>query len=79
MQKTIYIIDTYFYNTKDSAIQNIAYVDKKEAIKHIESQLTENEKKSNIKNKKRGLLWWGEFLSKNKLYTIRELTIQEKA
>lgn len=79
MQKTIYIINTYFYNTKDSAIQNIAYIDKKEAIKHIESQLTENEKKSNIKNKKRGLLWWGEFMSKNKLYTIREITIQEKA
>lgn len=76
MQKTIYIIDTYFYNTKDSAIQNIAYIDKKEAIEHIESQLTENEKKSNIKNKKRGLLWWGEFMSKNKLYTIREITIQ---
>lgn len=76
MQKTIYVIDTYFYNTKDSAIQNIAYIDKKEAIKHIESQLTENEKKSNIKNKKRGLLWWGEFMSKNKLYTIREITIQ---
>lgn len=76
MQKTIYVIDTYFYNTKDSAIQNIAYIDKKKAIKHIESQLTENEKKSNIKNKKRGLLWWGEFMNKNKLYTIREITIQ---
>ena len=78
MQKTIYIIDTYFYNTKENAIQNIAYIDKKQAIAHIENKLTDIEKKQNIKNKKRGLLWWGEFISKDKLYTIRELTIQEK-
>ena len=77
MQKTIYIIDTYFYNTKVSVVQNIAYTDKKQAIQHIESELTESEKNLNIKSKKGGLLWWGEFISKNKLYTIRELTIKE--
>lgn len=76
MSKKIYIIDTYFYNTEDKAIQNIAYIDKKEAIEHIESQLTEDERQLNIKNKKKGLLWWGEFVSKSKLYTIRELAIQ---
>ena len=45
MQKTIYIIDTYFYNTKENAIQNIAYIDKKQAIAHIENKLTDIEKK----------------------------------
>lgn len=76
MDKKIYIIDNYFCNTGNSAISNIAYANKIDAIKHIESKLTDIEKQSNKELKEKGLLCWFEFKSKNIIYTIRDVEIQ---
>ena len=74
-KEKIYVIYDYFYKTKDTAIDSLAFKDKEKAIEYVESKLTQEEIEYNKKAKNRKLMCWFEFVSKDICYHIKEVDL----
>lgn len=74
-KEKIYVIYDYFYKTKDTAIDSLAFKDREKAIEYVESKLTQEEIEYNKKVKNRKLMCWFEFVSKDICYNIKEVDL----